>query len=97
MCSLRELGVEPAGLRLVATHSWDTLGATAAGCAAALVTIGNAVFPVGPQADIGADLPAVAKSSPPMGDGSEVGKSDVGKSKSKRREADVARRTAHNR
>jgi len=59
----RELGVERATLRLVAAHPWDTLGATAAGCAAALVTRpGNAVLPIGPQPDVlGPDLLTVAE------------------------------------
>jgi 2-haloacid dehalogenase len=48
-----ELHVEPARLRLVAAHSWDTLGALAAGYAAALITRpGNSPFPVGDQPDI---------------------------------------------
>ena len=50
-------------LRLVAAHAWDTLGATAAGWKAALVTRpGNAPLPIGDQADIvESDLLAVAK------------------------------------
>jgi 2-haloacid dehalogenase len=56
-------GVEPAGLLLVATHPWDTLGAAAAGWKTALMTRpGNAALPVGPQADIvGPDLLTVAE------------------------------------
>jgi 2-haloacid dehalogenase len=59
----RELGIERTGLRLVAAHPWDTLGARAAGCAAALVTrTGNAMLPIGPQPDIlGPDLVTVAE------------------------------------
>jgi 2-haloacid dehalogenase len=57
-----ELGVEPSTLRLIAAHTWDTLGASAAGCAAALVTRpGNAPLFVGDQPDIVApDLTTVA-------------------------------------
>lgn len=56
------LAVEPERLRLIAAHTWDTLGAIAAGYAAALVTRpGNAPLPVGEQPDIVAsDLAAVA-------------------------------------
>lgn len=47
------LGAEASSLRLVAAHAWDTLGATAAGWKAALVTRpGNAALPVGDQPDI---------------------------------------------
>ncbi|HTJ91476.1 MAG TPA: haloacid dehalogenase type II [Pararobbsia sp.] len=58
----RGLGIEPARIRLIAAHPWDTLGAQAAGCVSALVTrTGNAVLPIGPQPDvIGPDLPSVA-------------------------------------
>ncbi|MEA3121529.1 MAG: 2-haloacid dehalogenase [Paraburkholderia sp.] len=57
-----ELGVKPDTLRLIAAHTWDTLGASAAGYAAALVTRpGNAPLIVGDQPDIiGPDLIAVA-------------------------------------
>lgn len=57
------LGLDPARLLLVATHAWDMLGAAAAGWKTALMTRpGNAVLPVGPQADIvGPDLLAVAE------------------------------------
>lgn len=49
----KELGAEPATLRLIAAHTWDTLGAMAAGYAAALVTRpGNAPLLVGDQPDI---------------------------------------------
>ena len=58
------LGVTPSALCMVAAHAWDTLGAQAAGCFAALVTRhGNAPLPVEglPQADIvAADLALVA-------------------------------------
>ncbi|AJY27111.1 haloacid dehalogenase, type II (plasmid) [Burkholderia thailandensis 34] len=56
------LAVEPAQLRLIAAHTWDTLGALAAGWVAALVARpGNAPLPVGAQPDIVApDLAAVA-------------------------------------
>jgi 2-haloacid dehalogenase len=54
----RELGVEPSQLCLVACHTWDTLGAVAAGWEAALIKrVGNDVLGVGPQPHIvGADL-----------------------------------------
>jgi 2-haloacid dehalogenase len=52
----RELGVEPAQLCMVACHSWDTLGAVAAGWDAVLVKrVGNDVLCVGPQPQIVAD------------------------------------------
>ena len=56
------LGVETRGLCMVACHTWDTLGAVAAGCRAALITRpGNAPLSAGPQPDIvGADLAEVA-------------------------------------
>ena len=58
------LEVELADLCLVAAHAWDTLGAQAAGCAGALVTLpGNAVLHVPglPEPDIVAqDIPRVA-------------------------------------
>jgi 2-haloacid dehalogenase len=58
----RELGVEPSDVCLVACHTWDTLGAVAAGWEAALVKrVGNDVLGVGPQPQIvGADLDDVA-------------------------------------
>ena len=47
------LSAETSSLRLVAAHTWDTLGATAAGWKAALVTRqGNAPLPFGDQPDI---------------------------------------------
>ncbi len=57
------LAADASTLRLVAAHTWDTLGATAAGWKAALVTRpGNAALPLGPQPDIVEnDLIAVAK------------------------------------
>jgi 2-haloacid dehalogenase len=58
----RELGVDPSRLCLVACHTWDTLGAVAAGWKAALIKrVGNDVLGVGPQPLIvGADLDDVA-------------------------------------
>jgi 2-haloacid dehalogenase len=47
------LGVPIDGLRLVAAHAWDVLGALRAGCAAAFVARpGKVLFPLGPQPDI---------------------------------------------
>jgi len=52
----RELGVAPSQLCLVACHTWDTLGAVAAGWEAALVKrAGNDILAVGPQPQIVAD------------------------------------------
>src|SRR6202044_723367 len=49
----KELGVTPAELCLIACHTWDTLGAVAAGRQAALIKrIGNDVLGVGPQPHI---------------------------------------------
>jgi 2-haloacid dehalogenase len=58
----RALGVRPSQLCLIACHTWDTLGAVAAGWEAALVKrIGNDVLTVGPQPQIvGTDLNDVA-------------------------------------
>ena len=58
----RELGVEPSQLCLIACHTWDTLGAVAAGWEAALIKrVGNDVLGVGPQPQIvGDDLNDVA-------------------------------------
>jgi len=58
----RELGVEPSQLCLIACHTWDTLGAVAAGWEAALIKrVGNDVLGVGPQPQIvGGDLDEVA-------------------------------------
>ena len=48
-----ELGAEPHTLRLIACHTWDTLGAIAAGYAAAFVARpGNAPLLLGDQPDI---------------------------------------------
>ena len=57
-----ELGAEPSQLCLVACHTWDTLGAVAAGWEAALIKrVGNDVLGVGPQPQIvGNDLNDVA-------------------------------------
>jgi 2-haloacid dehalogenase len=54
----KELGSGPSEFCLVACHTWDTLGAVAAGWEAALIKrIGNDVLGVGPQPQIvGADL-----------------------------------------
>jgi 2-haloacid dehalogenase len=58
----RQLRVTPSELFLIASHTWDTLGAVAAGWGAALIKRpGNDVLPVGPQPDlVGADLDDVA-------------------------------------
>ena len=49
----KELGVGPSQLCLIACHTWDTLGAVAAGWEAALVKRdGNDVLAVGPQPQI---------------------------------------------
>jgi 2-haloacid dehalogenase len=58
----RELTVEPSQLCLVACHTWDTLGAVAAGWKAALIKrAGNDILGVGPQPQIvGNDLNDVA-------------------------------------
>ena len=46
----KELGVEPSQLFLIACHTWDTLGAVAAGWGAALIKrSGNDLLAVGPQ------------------------------------------------
>src|SRR5262250_1399735 len=57
-----ELGVGPSQLCLIACHTWDTLGAVAAGWGAALIRrVGNDVLGVGPQPQIvGDDLNDVA-------------------------------------
>jgi 2-haloacid dehalogenase len=56
------LGLDPAGICLIASHVWDTIGAGAAGWQTALILReGNAPLDVGPQPDyIGKDLDAVA-------------------------------------
>jgi 2-haloacid dehalogenase len=58
----KELGVRPSQLCLIACHTWDTLGAVAAGWQAALIRrVGNDVLGVGPQPQIvGDDLNGVA-------------------------------------
>jgi 2-haloacid dehalogenase len=58
----KELGVKPSELCMIACHTWDTLGAVAAGWQAALIKrIGNDVLDVGPQPQIvGNDLNEVA-------------------------------------
>jgi 2-haloacid dehalogenase len=58
----KELGVKPSRLCLIACHTWDTLGAVAAGWQAALIRrVGNDVLGVGPQPQIvGDDLNGVA-------------------------------------
>jgi 2-haloacid dehalogenase len=58
----RELGVEPSQLCMIACHTWDTLGAVAAGWQGALIKrVGNDVLGVGPQPHIvGNDLNDVA-------------------------------------
>jgi 2-haloacid dehalogenase len=58
----KELGVGPSELCLIDCHTWDTLGAVAAGWKAALIKrIGNDVLGVGPQPHIvGNDLNDVA-------------------------------------
>jgi 2-haloacid dehalogenase len=58
----RGLQTEPSKLCLVACHTWDTLGAVAAGWNAALILRpGNALLDVGPQPQVtGADLNEVA-------------------------------------
>ena len=46
----RSLGAKPAQMCLIASHTWDTLGAVAAGWQAALIKrVGNDVLSVGPQ------------------------------------------------
>src|SRR3984885_1806217 len=58
----KELGVQPSQLCLIACHTWDTLGAVAAGWQGALIKrAGNDVLGVGPQPHIvGNDLNDVA-------------------------------------
>jgi 2-haloacid dehalogenase len=57
----KELGVAPSDLFLIACHTWDTIGAKAAGWGAALIKRpNNDVLGVGPQPDIiGNDLSEV--------------------------------------
>jgi 2-haloacid dehalogenase len=56
------LDVDPSDICLIACHTWDTLGALAAGWQAALILRdGNAPLDVGPQPDyIGDDLDVIA-------------------------------------
>ena len=58
----QELGVGPSQLCLIACHTWDTLGAVAAGWEAALIRrVGNDVLEVGPQPQlVGNDLDDIA-------------------------------------
>jgi 2-haloacid dehalogenase len=58
----KELGAQPSQFCLIACHTWDTLGAVAAGWVAALIRrVGNDVLGVGPQPHIvGNDLNDVA-------------------------------------
>ena len=58
----KEMGVGPAGLFMIACHTWDTIGAKGAGWGAALIRRpNNDVLGVGPQPDmIGRDLDDVA-------------------------------------
>jgi 2-haloacid dehalogenase len=60
--TVKELAAEPSQLCLVASHTWDTLGAVAAGWEAALIRRpGNDVLGVGPQPTIiGDDLDDIA-------------------------------------
>jgi 2-haloacid dehalogenase len=58
----KELGATPSDLCMIACHTWDTLGAVAAGWQAALIKrVGNDVLGVGPQPQfVGNDLNDVA-------------------------------------
>jgi 2-haloacid dehalogenase len=58
----KELGVGPSQFCLIACHTWDTIGALAAGWEAALIKrVGNDILGVGPQPQIvGNDLNDVA-------------------------------------
>jgi 2-haloacid dehalogenase len=58
----KELGARPSEFCLIACHTWDTLGAVAAGWQAALIKrVGNDVLGVGPQPNlIGKDLNDIA-------------------------------------
>ena len=49
----RELGVTTNGLRMVAAHAWDIVGALQAGCAAAFIARpGKVLYPLGPKPDV---------------------------------------------
>ena len=58
----KALGASPPQMCLIASHTWDTLGAVAAGWQAALIKrVGNDVLDVGPQPQfVGRDLGDVA-------------------------------------
>jgi 2-haloacid dehalogenase len=58
----KELGAKPSQFCMIACHTWDTLGAVAAGWEAALIKrVGNDVLGVGPQPHfVGADLNDIA-------------------------------------
>jgi 2-haloacid dehalogenase len=58
----KELGAKPSQFCMIACHTWDTLGAVAAGWEAALIKrVGNDVLGVGPQPQVvGDDLTNVA-------------------------------------
>ena len=52
----KELGAKPSQFCLIACHTWDTLGAVAAGWEAALIRrVGNDVLGIGPQPQIVGD------------------------------------------
>ncbi len=59
----KELGAKPSQFCMIACHTWDTLGAVAAGWEAALIKrVGNDVLGVGPQPHVvGNDLNDVAE------------------------------------
>lgn len=59
----KELGVETSGIRMVAAHAWDVVGAMQAGCAAAFVARpGKVLYPLAPAPDIvGPDLRVIAE------------------------------------
>ncbi len=59
---VEQLGAKPSDMLLIASHTWDTIGALGAGWHAALIKrSGNDVLAVGPQPEIvGADLNEVA-------------------------------------
>ena len=49
----RELSVTTDGLRMVAAHAWDVVGALQAGCAAAFIARpGKVPYPLGPKPDV---------------------------------------------
>jgi len=58
----KELGTAPSDMFMIACHTWDTLGAKAAGWGAALIKRpGNDVLSVGPQPDmVGDSLSGIA-------------------------------------